>query len=568
MNHNLKLNKYKNNGKIAVISYLGGKQMKKIPIGIDDFKKLMENDAYYVDKTEFISEILDDASEVKLFTRPRRFGKTLNMSMLKYFFDIDNAEENRKLFSGLDIEKSEYFSEQGKYPVIFISLKGIKSNRWEECLFDLKSLISNLYNEFEFVRASLNESELKEFNKIWFKKNDGEYKNALRNLTAYLYRHYKKEVILLIDEYDSPLISAYEHYYYNDAVTFFKVFYGEALKTNQYLKIGVMTGIIRVIKAGIFSDLNNLKVYSILNEQYSNFFGFTEAEVKKALCDFNIEYKLSDVKSWYNGYKFGNSEVYNPWSILNFLRDKKLAPNWVDTSGNFLINDILKNIDTDTMETLERLFMGESVEENINGNSDLSVLLDQEEIWELLLFSGYLTIDEKIGEDYENVYSLRLPNREVREFFRQKFIDVNFGESLFRKAMESLKKLKFNSFEKYLQNILLKSTSYNDTKNEDFYHGLILGMMFYLDNHYYVKSNEESGLGRYDLMIEPKNKNNRAFILEFKVTRDENTLEKVSREAIEQIIEKRYDVVLRERGIEDITLIGVAFCGKRVKISY
>ena len=542
--------------------------MKKIPVGIDDFKKLRENDAYYVDKTEFISEILDDGAEVKLFTRPRRFGKTLNMSMLKYFFDIDNAEENRKLFSELDIEKSEYFSEQGQYPVIFISLKGIKSNSWEECLFDLKSLISNLYNEFEFVRASLNESELKEFNKIWFKKDDGEYKNALRNLTAYLYRHYKKEVILLIDEYDSPLISAYEYHYYNDAVTFFKVFYGEALKTNQYLKMGVMTGIIRVIKAGIFSDLNNLKVYSILNEQYSNFFGFTEAEVKKALCDFNIEYKLSDVKSWYNGYKFGNSEVYNPWSILNFLRDKKLAPNWVDTSGNFLINDILKNIDTDTMETLERLFMGESVEENINGNSDLSVLLDQEEIWELLLFSGYLTIDEKIGEDYENVYSLRLPNREVREFFRQKFIDVNFGESLFRKAMESLKKLKFNSFEKYLQDILLKSTSYNDTKNEDFYHGLILGMMFYLDNHYYVKSNEESGLGRYDLMIEPKNKNNRAFILEFKVTRDENTLEKVSREAIEQIIEKRYDVVLRERGIEDITLIGVAFCGKRVKISY
>ena len=250
------------------------------------------------------------------------------------------------------------------------------------------------------------------------------------------------------------------------------------------------------------------------------------------------------------------------------MKSKKIGSHWVDTSGNFLINDILKNIDTDTMETLERLFMGESVEENINGNSDLSVLLDQEEIWELLLFSGYLTIDEKIGEDYENVYSLRLPNREVREFFRQKFIDVNFGESLFRKAMESLKKLKFNYFEKYLQDILLKSTSYNDTKNEDFYHGLILGMMFYLDNHYYVKSNEESGLGRYDLMIEPKNKNNRAFILEFKVTRDENTLEKVSREAIEQIIEKKYDVVLRERGIEDITLIGVAFCGKRVKISY
>ena len=217
---------------------------------------------------------------------------------------------------------------------------------------------------------------------------------------------------------------------------------------------------------------------------------------------------------------------------------------------------------------MEQLFSGESVEENINGNSDLSVLLGQEEIWELLLFSGYLTIDEKIGEDYENVYSLRLPNREVREFFRQKFIEVNFGESLFRKAMESLKRLKFNYFEKYLQNILLKSTSYNDTKNEDFYHGLVLGMMFYLNNHYYVKSNEESGLGRYDLMIEPKNKNTRGFILEFKVTKDENSLEKVSKEAVNQIIEKKYDVTLKNRGIEDVTLVGVAFCGKLVKISY
>ena len=265
-------------------------------------------------------------------------------------------------------------------------------------------------------------------------------------MTAYLYKYYNKEVVLLIDEYDSPLISAYEYHYYDKAVIFFKIFYGEALKTNQYLKMGIMTGIIRVIKAGIFSDLNNLSIYSILNEHYSDFFGFTEAEVEKVLKDFEIEFKLSDVKSWYNGYKFGNSDVYNPWSILKFLQFKKLAPYWVETSGNFLINDILKNADTETTETLEQLFSGESVEENINGNSDLSVLLGQEEIWELLLFSGYLTIDEKIGEDYENVYSLRLPNREVREFFRQKFIEVNFGENLFRKAMESLKRLKFNYF--------------------------------------------------------------------------------------------------------------------------
>ncbi|KXB66908.1 hypothetical protein HMPREF3180_00978 [Leptotrichia wadei] len=543
--------------------------MKKIPVGIEDFKEIINNNCYYVDKTKFITNILDDGSKVKLFTRPRRFGKTLNMSMIKYFFDIHNSKENKELFNGLDIEKTKHFSEQGQYPVVFISLKGIKSNTWEEAKRSIGLLVARLFSEFEYILNDLNEFDSTRFKRYLSAEADlVELKESLVFLTKVLYKKYEKEVVLLIDEYDSPLISAYEYHYYDEAINFYKVFYGEALKTNSYLKMGIMTGIIRVIKAGIFSDLNNLRIYSILSNHYSEFFGFTEGEVKKALCDYNIEFKLSDVKSWYDGYKFGDSEVYNPWSILNFLFDKKLAPNWINSSGNFLINDILKNVDAETMETLEQLFSGESVEENINGNSDLSVLLGQEEIWELLLFSGYLTVDEKIGEDYENVYSLRLPNREVREFFRQKFIEVNFGESLFRKAMESLKKLKFNYFEKYLQNILLKSTSYNDTKNEDFYHGLVLGMMFYLDNHYYVKSNEESGLGRYDLMIEPKNKNNRGFILEFKVTKDESSLEKVSKEAVNQIIEKKYDVALKDRGIEDVTLVGVAFCGKMVKVFY
>ncbi|MCL4581884.1 hypothetical protein YWH7199_11170, partial [Fusobacterium nucleatum YWH7199] len=538
------------------------------PIGVDDFKKLIENNALYIDKTKFIIELLDDAAEVKLFTRPRRFGKTLNMSTLKYFFDIKNANENRKLFNGLDIEKSVYISEQGKYPVIFISMKGIKTKDWEHCLYDLKGLIGDLYNEFEYIREVLNESELNTFNKIWLKEDIAEYKNALKILTTYLYKYYKKEVILLIDEYDTPLITSYKYGYYDEALPFFKVFYGEALKTNPYLKMGIMTGIIRVIKAGIFSDLNNLSVYSILNDFYSNFFGFTQNEVENTLKYFNIENEIPEIKSWYDGYKFGNSNVYNPWSILKFLQLKKLIPYWIDTSDNFLINQILKNVNSDTMETLQKLFSGESVEENINGNSDLSVLLGDEEVWELLLFSGYLTIDEKIGEDYENVYTLRLPNREVKEFFKQKFIDINFGESLFRNTMESLKKNKIEDFEKYLQNILLKSTSYNDTKNEDFYHGLILGMILFLDRDYYINSNKESGLGRYDVIIEPKNKNNRGFILEFKVVKDEENLDKVSKNAIKQIIDEKYDTQLKERGIKDITLVGIAFLKKLLKVSY
>ena len=542
--------------------------MKKIPIGVDDFKKLIENNAYYIDKTKFIADILDDAAEVKLFTRPRRFGKTLNMSTLKYFFDIQNANENRKLFNGLDIEKSEYFSEQGKYPVIFISMKGIKATTWEETKKDIALLVLDLFSNFRYLLDDLNDFDLPRFKKYLLSDIDiSELKNSLTFLTKILYQKYEKEVILLIDEYDNPLITAHRYDFYDEALSFFKVFYGEALKTNPYLKMGIMTGIIRVIKAGIFSDLNNLKVYSILNEQYSDFFGFTQSEVEKALKDFNIEYELPDVKSWYDGYKFGNSDVYNPWSILNFLTDKKLIPYWIDTSDNYLINKTLKNASSDTMEALQKLFSGESVEENINGNSDLSILFDEEEIWELFLFSGYLTIDEKIGEDYENVYALRLPNREVKEFFKQKFIDVNFGESLFRNIMEALKKNNIDNFEKYLQNIILKSASYYDGKNEDFYHGLILGMTLYLDRDYYVNSNRESGLGRYDVIIEPKNKNNRGYILEFKVVKDEKDLEKSSKEAIEQIIDKKYDTSLKERGIKDITLIGITFFGKLVKIS-
>lgn len=539
--------------------------MKRLAIGIDDFRKIIKEDCYYVDKTKFIADVLQDASNVKLFTRPRRFGKTLNMSMLKYFFDVRESEENRKLFNGLDIEKSKYIDEQGKYPTILISLKSLKYETWEESLEQLKSLISNLYNEFEYIRESLNESEIELFNDIWFKKENGEYANSLKNLTSFLYKYYKKEVILLIDEYDIPLITAHKYGYYDEIINFYKIFLGEALKTNQYLKMGVLTGIIRVIRTGIFSDLNNLKVYSILEKKYSEFFGFTEEEVKEALQSFDIEEELVNVRYWYDGYKFGNSELYNPWSIINFLDGRELKNYWVGTSENFLIKNILENSTSRTNEILEKLFNEEEVEEAITGTSDLSILMDSKEVWELLLFSGYLTVKEKIDED---IYSLKLPNMEVKKLFKKEFINVHFGISLFRKTMEALKSLKFNDFEKYFQEIMLKSTSNWDTSKEAFYHGLSLGMLSYLDNDYYVTSNFEAGFGRYDVVLEPKNKNNRAFILEFKVTDDENKLEKLSEEAIKQIEEKRYDINLKSRGIKEITFVGIAFYGKKLKVSY
>ena len=539
--------------------------MKRLAIGIDDFRKIIKEDCYYVDKTKFIEAVLEDASNVKLFTRPRRFGKTLNMSMLKYFFDVRDSEENRKLFNGLDIEKSKYINEQGKYSTILISLKSIKYETWEESLEQLKSLISNLYNEFEYIRECLNESEIELFNDIWFKKENGEYANSLKNLTSFLYKYYKKEVILLIDEYDIPLITAHKYGYYDEIINFYKIFLGEALKTNQYLKMGVLTGIIRVIRTGIFSDLNNLKVYSILEKKYSEFFGFTEEEVKEALQFFDIEEELVNVKYWYDGYKFGDSELYNPWSIINFLDGRELKNYWVGTSENFLIKNILENSTSRTNEILEKLFNEEEVEEAITGTSDLSILMDSKEVWELLLFSGYLTVKEKIDED---IYSLKLPNMEVKKLFKKEFINVHFGISLFRKTMEALKSLKFNDFEKYFQEIMLKSTSNWDTSKEAFYHGLSLGMLSYLDNDYYVTSNFEAGFGRYDVVLEPKNKNNRAFILEFKVTDDENKLEKLSEEAIKQIEEKRYDINLKSREIKEITFVGIAFYGKKLKVSY
>ena len=540
--------------------------MKKIPIGVENFKEIITNNYYYVDKTKFIEKILNDGSKIKLFTRPRRFGKTLNMSTIKHFFDIKNNEENRKLFNNLDIEKSVYIKEQGQYPIIFISMKGIKDITWEEAKSSLKILISKLYSEFKYLLDDLDEFDLPRFKKYLLADIDfANLKNALEFLTRVLYEKHKKEVILLIDEYDSPLISAYEHNYYDEAINFFKVFYGEALKTNDYLKMGIITGIIRVIKAGIFSDLNNLRVYSILDKQYSDFFGFTEKEVEKMLIDFNIEYNLPEVKSWYDGYKFGDTEVYNPWSILNFVQNRELEGYWIGTSGNFLIKEVLKDSNSEINISLEKLFNGEKIEEVITGNSDLSSLLSYHEIWELLLFSGYLTVDKKIDED---VYSLRLPNKEIRKFFKNEFIDITFGASEFRKTMETLKNNKIEEFEKNLQNILLKSTSYMDGKNENFYHGLFLGMSFYLDNKYLLKSNREAGLGRYDVLIEPINKKERAFILEFKVTDSEKNLEKFSKEALEQIINKKYNIELIKKGIKDITYIGIAFYKKQLRISY
>ncbi|AVQ26293.1 AAA family ATPase [Fusobacterium periodonticum] len=543
--------------------------MKRLAIGLSDFKHLIKEDFYYFDKTKFIEEVIKDGSQVKLFARPRRFGKTLNMSMLKYFFDIKNREENKKIFKDLYIEKTEAFKEQGQYPVIFLSLKDLKALTWEEMEEKITVIVSELFSEYNYLINELVETDSDKFKRIINENaNLSNLGRSLKFLTKILYEKYNKKVVVLIDEYDSPLVSAYINGYYEKAKDFFKTFYSTVLKDNSYLQMGVLTGIIRVIKAGIFSDLNNLSTYTILSDVYTDSYGLTEEEVEKSLKYYGIEQEISNVKDWYDGYKFGDSEVYNPWSILNFLRFKELRAYWVDTSGNDLIKDVLKKITKNTIEALERLFNGEGLKQNISGTSDLSKLLSEDELWELMLFSGYLTVEEKI--DHKN-YVLRLPNKEIKELFRDTFLEKYFGRgSKLLYLMEALTENRIDEYEERLQEILLTSVSYNDTKkgNEAFYHGLIMGMGLYLEGEYITKSNIESGLGRYDFVIEPKNKTKRAFIMEFKATDSIENLEEISKEALRQIEDKKYDISLKQNGVKDITYMGIAFCGKQIKIEY
>ncbi|WP_335996537.1 AAA family ATPase [Fusobacterium polymorphum] len=541
--------------------------MKKgIGIGIEDFKKIIEEDCYYFDKTNYIEELLKDRTEIKLFTRPRRFGKTLNMTTLKYFFDVRNAEENRKLFKDLYIEKSEYFKEQGQYPVIFITMKDLKKNTWEQMYFAAKSLISNLYNEFEFIREKLNEKDLIEFEKIWFKKEDGDYDNSLRLLSEYLYNYYQKKVVLLIDEYDNPLIVANQNGYYKEAINFYRNLYSSALKTNSNLKMGVLTGIVQVAKEGIFSGLNNVITYNILGNDFETFFGLSEEEVENSLKYFELEYEIEEVKKWYDGYKFGNSEVYNPWSIINYLRTKELQAYWVNTSDNALIYDSLKNSTVDVFNNLQTLFEGKEIKKEISPFFTFEELSKFDGIWQLMVYNGYLKINEKLSNDE---YMIKIPNYEIQTFFKKGFIDKFLvSGNYFNPMMDALLDGDIEEFERRLQNIFLVNISFYDLKGEKVYHSLFLGMLIWLRDKYEVKSNGERGHGRYDAMLIPLDKIKPAYIFEFKVSKTIKGLTAKAEEALEQIKEKQYDAGLKEKGISKIYKIGIAFKGKNVKVKY
>ena len=562
------------------------RKKKKLPIGISDFKEIIENNYYYFDKTKFIENILEDGSKVKLFTRPRRFGKTLNISMLKYFFDIKNKNENKKLFENLEISKSEYFEKQGNFFVISISFKNYDAENWESGFNTIKNEIKLLYNEFYLIRDNLNQSDLADFDAIWLKKDNADWINSLFNLTRYLYELSGKKVVVLIDEYDQPIIDSYIKGNYEKCIAFFKAFYGKVLKDNNYLEMGILTGILRVAKENVFSGLNNLEVHTILDNEFTEYFGIMENEVEKSLEDFDLEYELNDVQKWYNGYLFGEKKVYNPWSIINFLNRGNLKSYWVNTSGNGLIKLYLQKLKNDVFDDFSKLLNKENILKRINNNMTFENLKTNfgKNIWNLFFHSGYLTLADKYDVMKKNV-SIKIPNKEILEMFSEMFIEIYFKDSeTFLDMIDALTTGNIEKFKFELNKILLENIGIFDVigiYKEQFYHGLMLGLILMLKNEYEISSNNFSGKGRYDLLLKPKNvlEGREGIIFELKIVNANSDqkfsgdklkekLEKECEVALNQIDEKEYISVLKNAGVERILKIGIAFFGKEFEVKF
>ena len=561
------------------------RKKKKLPIGISDFKEIIENNYYYFDKTKFIENILEDGSKVKLFTRPRRFGKTLNISMLKYFFDIKNKNENKKLFENLEISKSEYFEKQGNFFVISISFKNYDAENWESGFNTIKNEIKLLYNEFYLIRDNLNQSDLADFDAIWLKKDNADWINSLFNLTRYLYEISGKKVVVLIDEYDQPIIDSYIKGNYEKCIAFFKAFYGKVLKDNNYLEMGILTGILRVAKENVFSGLNNLEVHTILDDEFTEYFGIMENEVEKSLEDFDLEYELNDVQKWYNGYLFGEKKVYNPWSIINFLNRGNLKSYWVNTSGNGLIKLYLQKLKNDIFDDFSKLLNKKSILKRINNNMTFENLKTNfgKNIWNLFFYSGYLTLADKYDVMKKNA-SIKIPNKEILEMFSEMFIEVYFKDSeTFLDMTDALVTGNIEKFKFELNKILLENIGIFDVigiYKEQFYHGLMLGLILMLKNEYEISSNNFSGKGRYDLLLKPKNifERKEGIIIELKAINIDNlklNSEKIHKKllsecevALHQIEEKEYTSILKNAGIDNILKIGIAFFGKEFEVKF
>ena len=552
--------------------------MYGIGIGESDFKILRIKKDYYIDKTKYIKDIIDNRSKVLLITRPRRFGKTLNMSMLRYYFDC-TKKDSKELFKGLKIMEQEekYTSKLGYYPCIYLTLKDAGLQSYELMIMQLRTLLMDIYYENRYLleEAEMAPGERNTFNKILLAEaNEIEIINGIKMLSKIMSTYYNKPVMLFLDEYDVPLQNAYVEGYYEECIKFFKTFYGITFKDNPYLEKTILTGVSRVAKESIFSGANNFDVYTVLNDEFSDDFGITEEEMDKVIKDFEIQDKKEEIKKWYDGYKMGNTEgIYNPWSILNYLKNKELIPYWVNTSSNDLIKLILKNSAT-VKEKIEQLLRDEEIEVPINLETVIvGIEKNEENIWGLLLGTGYLKVTEVVDLAH-GIYKVKIPNYEIKFLFqniiREWFNDKVIGNNL-NTILKDLITLNLEEFEEKFKQLVIEMFSFMDVgKNtaENFYHAFVLGMLVGLKDSYYVKSNRESGFGRYDIMLEPKDKNENSFVMEFKIYKEEKekTIEDTIENAKKQIEERKYAEDLEERGYTNITKMVFAFKGKEVKM--
>lgn len=560
-------------------------ELKKLPVGFENFQEIRKLDFYYVDKTKLVEQLLENWSKVNLFTRPRRFGKTLNMSMLKSFFEIGT---DRTLFDGLYISRNQKLCEEymGKYSVIFLSLKGIDGLSFEAAKYRLTELIGVEAERFAFLADSekLTENERSKYRAIIHLVN-GKYSmdedmlvSSLQTLSQLLCRHYGQKAIILIDEYDVPLDKAFQHGYYKEMVSLIRGLFGQALKANDDLQFAVLTGCLRVSKESIFTGLNNFKVYAADDVRYEEEFGFTNEEVKKLLANYNLQEHFEKVKEWYDGYHFGDADIYCPWDVINYVDDLLSDPNvqpksyWINSSGNDLVKHFIEQADTTTKDEIEQLIAGNAVEKRIRSDLTYDEIDNSiDNIWSVLFTTGYLT---RLGKAENGVYKLIIPNQEVREVFvlqiREWFNQiVANNRASTDKINQGFLEGEVETIQQELTMFLGETISVFDTKarNEEkeiFYHGILLGI---LKNYsgWVVKSNRESGDGFADILLKPKNPD-AGIIVELKYVRSLNDLDQACERALEQIEDRRYDTELREDGRNDIFAYEIAFCRKRCKV--
>ena len=556
-----------------------------IGIGKQSFEDIIQSNCFYIDKTSLIKEWWESEDDITLITRPRRFGKTLNMDMLKCFFSNQYRDQGQ-LFEGLNIWKEKKYQQlQGTYPVIYLSFADVKQTNYKDAVLKIKKIITDVYQQYIELAGweGLTEVQIRQFRSVDPYMDDVTAQCALKDLSGYLYRYYEKKVIILLDEFDTPMQEAYIHGYWNEFTAFIRSLFNAAFKTNPYLNRAMMTGITRVSKESIFSDLNNLKVVTTTSEEYATCFGFTQKEVFAALEEFQLADQKDAVKQWYDGFTFGSQQdIYNPWSITNYLKEKKLLAYWASTSSNGLINRLIQTSKPDVKEFMEELLN----EREIVLNFDEQIVFDQLEtkenaIWSLMVASGYLKIDkiEYRGILYVPWYHLKITNLETLGMFSEMFAgwfqNTRSNYNAFIKAMLCGNIKEMNA---YMNEVALATFSSFDTGShpsgrtqpERFYHGFVLGLLVELRDQYEVRSNRESGYGRYDVMLIPRQKNQLAFVLEFKVydAQEELKLEDTVQSALAQIEEKDYDTELVERGISKLQIrhYGFAFEGKKVLI--